>query len=167
MNAPLRLVRSLLAAALAVAAGACAAPATVEGVFGGEDFRLDSDAPLSKPTGSGRDMVIVLSQIDSETLSTVSLTLPLFTSLPIGEAVDVAAYGGQQPSLKATVGDLLVEARPDGAEIISSTNARVASAVGGTFTLDDATDTEIAGSFSIDLDDGGFLEGSFVAAPGT
>jgi hypothetical protein len=146
---------------------ACAAPASVEGVFSGQKFRLDSDAPLSMPTASGRDMVVVLSQFDTETLRTVSVKIPAYASLPLGEALAVGtgAYGDERPSIDVAVGVLLVETRPDGAEILSATDAEVATTVAGTFTLVDVSDAAIAGAFRVDLDDGGYLEGSFVASP--
>lgn len=113
-------------------------------------------------------MVVVLSQIDTETLSTISVTLPGFSALVLAETVEVGtgSYRDLRPSLKVAVGALLVETRPDGAQIISSTDAVVAASVGGTFTLDGASDDEIAGTFDVDLDDGGYLAGSFVATPG-
>lgn len=112
-------------------------------------------------------MVVLLSQIDAETLRTVSVQLPGYASLPPGTALAVGTggYGDDRPSIEVAVGALLVQTRPDGAEIISSTDAVVAVTVGGTFTLDDVSDSAIAGAFRVDLDDGGYLGGSFVASP--
>ncbi len=155
-------------AALVMVSVACSAPATVEGVFASDTFRLESQSPLTTPTASGRDMVVVLSQADSETLSTVTIVLPKIAELPLGEPLDVGTgeFGDFRPSLEVAQGDLLVETRSDGVELVSSTNNVFANATGGTFTLDDrSVDGTLAGSFSVDLDDGGFLEGSFVATP--
>lgn len=160
--------KGFAALALLGLVSACGAPATVEGVFANDTFRLESESPLTKPTASGRDMVVVLSQVDSETLRTVTLVLPQIKELPLGEVLDAGtgAYGDDRPSLEVAQGDLLVETRPDGVDIISSTNNVFAHATAGTFTLDERNvDGSLAGSFSIDLDDGGFLEGSFVATP--
>lgn len=163
----MQMVKAIGAVAVLAVASACGAPATVEGVFASDTFRLESERPLAKPTGSGRDMVVVLSQVDGETLRTVTLHIPNIAERTLGEpiAVSEGGYGDDRVSLEAAVGDLLVETRSDGAQIISSTNNVFAASTSGTFTLDarDADGT-IAGSFSIDLDDGGFLEGSFVAA---
>jgi hypothetical protein len=163
-----RAVAAAGAMLLAALATACAAPATVEGVFGGDSFRLESTTPLTKPTASGRDMVVVLSQVESETLRTVTLVLPHVASLPLGKPLDVGtgAYGDERPSLEVAVGDLLVETRADGVEIISATDAVIAATTGGTFTLDDrSAEGDIAGTFDVELDDGGYLQGTFVATP--
>lgn len=160
--------KGMVALAVLAIASACGAPATVEGVFASDTFRLESQSPLTKPTASGRDMVVVLSQVDSETLRTVTLVLPKIAELPIGEPLDVGTgdFGDFRPSLEVAQGDLLVETREDGVDIISSTNNVFANATAGTFTLDGRdADGTLAGSFSVDLDDGGFLEGSFVATP--
>jgi hypothetical protein len=160
--------KGIAALAVLVVASACGAPATVEGVFASDTFRLESQDPLTKPTASGRDMVVVLSQVDSETLRTVTLLLPKFADMQLGEPLDVGtgAFEDFRPSLEVAQGDLVVETRPDGVNIISSTNNVFAKASAGSFTLDErAADGSLAGTFSVDLDDGGFLEGSFVAAP--
>lgn len=160
--------KGLVALAALAVASACSAPATVEGVFASDAFRLESQDPLTKPTASGRDMVVVLSQADSETLRTVTMLLPQIAGLPLGETLDVGTgdFGDDRPSLEVAQGDLLVETRSDGVDIISSTNNVFANATGGSFTLDDrSADGTLAGSFSVDLDDGGFLEGSFLATP--
>ena len=114
-------------------------------------------------------MVIVLAQSDDETLSTIGIVVPAFASLAPGAPVTVGAgaNGDPRPSLKVAVGALLVETRADGAELISSTDAIGAATVGGTFTLEGVSETEIAGSFTVALDDGGYLEGAFVATPGS
>lgn len=161
-------IAGAVAVMVAIGLAGCAAPATVEGVFSGDSFRLESSTPLTKPTASGRDMIVVLSQVDSETLRTVSLTIPKFADVPLGEPLDVGtgAYGDDRPSLEVAVGDLLVETRDDGVEIISATDAVVAGTTGGTLTLDDrGADGSLAGSFTVDLDDGGYVEGTFVATP--
>ena len=150
----------VLTCGFAVAAGACEAPAMVEGIFAHERFRLESEE---------RDMLVVLSQVDGETLSTISLMLPDFVSLPLGAAVAVGtgAATDPRPSLEVAVGALLVETRADGVEVLSSTDATIAVTVGGAFTLEDASEGQITAAFRVDLDDGGYLAGSFTAMPGS
>lgn len=160
-------MKATVVVALLAVVVACGAPATVEGVFASDTFRLESERPLAKPTASGRDMVVVLSQVEAETLRTVTILIPHINDRALGEPQEVGSgeLEDARVSLEAAVGDLVVETRADGAQIISSTNNTYAASIGGTFTVDarDADGT-VAGSFSIDLDDGGFLEGSFVAA---
>lgn len=154
----------LLAVCASLGLAACAAPASVEGVFSGDGFRLECEVPLAKSTEPGRDTVVVLSDHDAETLRTVSIHLPDRASLPLGKAVAVGprAVGAVQPAVEVVVGDLVVDTRADGVEILSSENAVRASSVGGTLILDEAS-SDLAGRFLVDLDDGGYLEGAFVA----
>jgi hypothetical protein len=157
----------LLAVALTAAVGAvgCGSPASVEGVFSARDFRLDCDVPLAKSTASGRDMIIVLSEHDRETLSTVNISLPGLMALPEGVEIEVGASVDEpRPMIDVVVGDLLVETRADGVEILSPVNARRASSVGGHIILESRSADGVVGRFRVDLDDGGYLEGSFVAA---
>lgn len=163
----------LLAVCASLGLAACAAPASVEGVFSGDGFRLDCETPLAKPTASGRDMLVVLAETDGETLRTVSVRLPRTADLPLGEPLAVGSGDGDdpRPSVDVVVGDLVVDTRSDGVQILSSENAVRAASAGGSLTLDERTGAsadapaELAGSFRVDLDDGGYLEGTFVAAP--
>lgn len=168
MNATSR----LMAVCASLGLAACAAPASVEGVFSGDGFRLDCETPLAKPTASGRDMLVVLAETDGETLRTVSVRLPRTAELSHGEPLAVGNGGDDaRPSVDVVVGDLVVDTRSDGVQILSSENAVRAASAGGTLTLDERTGAsadapaELAGSFHVDLDDGGYLEGTFVAAP--
>jgi len=157
----------VVALALVLLSSACSAPGAVEGVFGGEDFTLQCATPLSKTFASGRDSVVVLSEYDSETLRTVNLQIPRFGELPVGEAVEVGGgdTGDARPWVDVVVGELVVDTRSDGVEIISSENAKRAWSVGGTLILEDRTNDALAGTFAVELDDGGFLDGTFVAQP--
>lgn len=159
MNSNLR----LLAITASLVFSACAAPASVEGVFAGDGFRLDCETPLAKQNASKRDIVVVLSDHDDVTLRTVNVELPNVGALPLGQPLEVGTGAGDQPSVDVIVGDLVVETRSDGVEVLSSVNPVRAVSVGGSVTIESRADGVITGSFRVDLDDGGFLEGGFAA----
>jgi hypothetical protein len=155
---------AILGSVLTVLATGCAAPGWADGIFGETDFELRSQDPLAQAGGSERDMLVVMAEIDGETLRTVSIGLNRFQTLPHGEPVDAGdgSPGDARPFVDVTVGELVREDRGDGVEIISSDNATRAASTGGSVTLDELG-AQVAGSFRVDLDDGGYLEGSFLA----
>jgi hypothetical protein len=161
MNTTPRLL--VIAAALGMAA--CAAPASVEGVFSGDGFELHCDSPLSKVNESGRDRVVVMSDHDTETLRAVNVNLKHVAELPLGQLIEVGtgARDDERPVVDVVVGKLVIDTRDDGVEILSSEDPTQATSVAGSLTIDERDDDVIAGSFHVDLDDGGYLEGSFVA----
>ena len=162
------LLATLIGVSASLAVG-CAAPGSVEGVVRHDGFTLRADHPLTKPIASGRDRIVVLAEQDSETLRTLQLTLPDAATLPLGKAVSIGRapeFGsGQQPSLQVSVGAVEIETRSDGVEVISATDATTSSSVRGSITLTELDDAGIAGSFHADLDDGGYVDGEFVAEP--
>jgi len=152
-----------VAALLAAGAIGCQAPGSVSGVFGGEEFSLHCESPLAAADASGRDSVVVLSEATNETLSTVNVRLRGVGELPLGEPVAVGSDDDGAPSVQVVVGELVVETRADGVEILSAADPQRAASVGGTLTLESRDATGVAGSFSAELDDGGFVEGFFAA----
>lgn len=163
MNAR-RLQPITVAALLAAGTVGCQAPGSVSGVFGGEEFSLRCESPLAASDASGRDSVVVLSEATSETLSTVNVRLRGAAGLPIGEPVAVGTDDEGLPTVQVVVGDLVVETRSDGVEILSAADPQRATSVGGTLTVESRDQDGVAGSFSAELDDGGFVEGFFAAA---
>lgn len=153
-----------VAAFLGAGAIGCQAPASVNGVFGGQDFSLTCESPLAASDASGRDSVVVLSEATSETLSTVNVRLRGIADLPIGAPSPIGADDEGLPSVQVVVGELVVETRADGAEILSAADPRRAASLAGTLTLETRDADGVAGSFSAELDDGGFVEGFFAAA---
>lgn len=149
----------------AVVLSGCSAPGAVEGVFSDASFHLLCAQPLAKPVASERDMLVVLSEHDSETLRTVNVRLPGAATWVVGEPVRVGrgAPDTDSPTVEVTVGDLLVDVRGDGVEILSSTNTVRASSVGGTLVLEERSADGVSGTFDVQLDDDGYLEGHFAA----
>jgi hypothetical protein len=143
---------------------ACQAPGSVDGVFGGAEFSLRCERPLATSDASGRDKVVVLSQADPETLRTVNLRLRGVADLTLGKAQAIGTDEEGLPSVQVVVGDLVVDTRADGVEVLSPADPTRASSVTGTLTLQSRTADSVAGSFRADLDDGGYVEGFFDAA---
>jgi hypothetical protein len=158
-------LRPMIAAVAVLGAVACSAPASVDGVVRGDGFSLRCTSPLTKPTASGRDRVVVLAAHDSETLRSVNLHLKDVAGLPLNTPLTVGSAESPLPSVEAVVGDLVVETREDGVQLLSSDNNRSAASTSGTLTLTELDDAGVAGTFHVDLDDGGYLEGEFTAAP--
>lgn len=152
-----------VAAFLAAGSIACQAPASVDGVFGGEDFSLRCESPLAASDASGRDSVVVLSEATSETLSTVNVRLRHIADMPLGKPVSVGTEEEGHSTVQVVVGALVVEERADGVEILSAADPRRAASLTGTLTLETRDADGVAGSFSAELDDGGFVEGFFAA----
>ena len=159
-----------LAVWVGVAGAGCAGPA-IQGIFADRDFAIVDDTP--KILGSAADPILVFFQADdvARTLRTVSLTLPALAHMPRGEAVAVAVdfAGKHRPQIEVIEGVLERVAQNDGSTLLTSGDDRaVAVAVAGSVTVDSAGrlgDDIVSGTFSVDLDDGGYLAGRFVSAP--
>lgn len=143
----------------------CAVPAEVEGIVRGEEFLVRDPRPASKATASGRDAYLVLSENDGATMRTVTVRIPNVADMPLGEEV---AVGGREnasglPHVEVAQGALVKETRSDGATILSQADPTFAISTTGSLRLDERGE-DLAGSFLVDLDDGGWVEGVFVVA---
>jgi hypothetical protein len=146
--------------------GACGAPVTVEGVFASEPFSLRSERPIGTEAASGRDIVVVMTERAGETLKTVTVELRGIEHLPLGKPVAVGsgARDDVRPTLDVAVGPLVVDTRPDGVEVWTAADPNRGLATGGFIQLDARDGDSVSGTFEVELDDGGHLTGSFVAA---
>ena len=159
---------TLLTLATTVALAGCAVPGSVDGIFHSDPFTLRATSPLTKPTASGRDRLVVLAENDSETLSTVSLHLVGFDEMPVNEAVDVGtgAFADHRSSIEVVVGEgAVVDTRADGVELLSSKDPVRSASTGGRITITEKTAQQTSGEFHVKLDDGGYLDGVFTAFP--
>lgn len=138
----------------------CSAPAMVEGVVASQDYVIQDNNP-SLRVAAGQ-MHIVLNEEDGDQLRVVTLEVSDIDALPLGEQV---AFGNDDSAPQATVsqGDLQVIERSDGARIVSSENNTFYDVTAGTLTIYDR-DELINGEFTLELTDGGHLEGSFSLA---
>lgn len=143
------------------------APA-IEGIFDDRDFALFDDVPEARAQVND-DVVLVFADIDEDAghIRTVSVDLRGLSALGVDDAVAVGtkAWDDARPCVDAVEGPLVVEEIPGGGRLFSvDADAAVrAVSVGGTITLteNDADSGAVAGSFRVDLDDGGYLEGAF------
>jgi len=159
-----RTLRAVAAAALLVLGSlitGCGAQGTVEGVFHDQDFSITDFAPKAHFNQKAQMAVVTISEGlmegDREVLRLVTLKLNGSDDLSVGDVIDV---DGDHAEMDVSTGDLERIELANGNTLISSSNNDFASAVSGTITLDSVDDV-LAGTFSVDLDDGGYLEGTF------
>jgi hypothetical protein len=161
-----RLPSTCLALALVsvcVGGTGCALP-VIEGIFDQRDFALFDDTPEARGE-SGDETLLVFLDVDDNAgeLRTVSVDLRALSTLPVGSAIEVGsgAWDDARPSVEVVEGSLVTEQLSDGGTLMSTgDDARRAASQTGTITLDENGDT-VAGSFDVDLDDGGYLHGAF------
>jgi hypothetical protein len=161
-----RITSTCLALALVgVCAGGsgCALP-VIEGIFDQRDFALFDDTPEARGE-SGDETLLVFVDIDdtARELRTVSVDLRALSTLPVGSEIEVGsgAWDDERPSVDVVEGTLITEPLADGGTLMSTgDDARRAVSLNGTITLDENDET-VAGHFDVDLDDGGYLRGSF------
>jgi len=155
---------AVVAIASLLAGSGCALP-VIEGVFDDRDFAIFNDVPENRGQ-SGDHVLLVFVDVDDTALRTVSVDLRAVSTLPVGDDIDVSEAGGDdRPVVEVVEGTLIrqeVEGRPD--LITVDDDAVRARSMGGALTLSENDGTGgVVGSFKVDLDDGGFLEGSFTA----
>jgi hypothetical protein len=142
--------------ALAVMTG-CSAPAFVQGVVASEDYVIQDNNPSMRVAAG--EMHVVLNEEDGDQLRVLTLEVSDLDAYPLGEEV---AFGSDEnaPAVTVSQGDLQVIERADGARIVSSENNVFHEVVSGTLTIHDR-DELVNGEFTLELADGGHLEGSF------
>jgi hypothetical protein len=141
----------------------CALP-VIEGIFDQRDFALFDDTPEARGESDDATLLVFVDIDDGAgRLRTVSIDLRALPTLPVGEAIDVGSgkWDDARPSVEVVEGSLVTEQLADGGTLMSTgDDARRAVSQTGTMTLAENGDT-VVGSFDVDLDDGGFLHGSF------
>jgi hypothetical protein len=152
----------LAAALLAVLASACGVPGLVEGIVEQQGFTIRDEQPQLRPQG-GDAVILVLSQEVRDMLRVVSLHLPELAALPAGESAPIEGRDLGRVWLQVAQGTLQSEIRSDGVRVVSTHNARFVLATGGDVSLA-RVDGLLLGSFRAELEDGGWLEGSFEVA---
>jgi hypothetical protein len=149
---------------LALGATGCALP-NIEGIFADEDFALLDNSPEARGQQNDR-LVLVFLEHNDEELRTVTVELRDLSTMPRGIELEVGdgIFGDPRPVVDVVQGTLIKTIRDDGIPILSTTDdARRAKSVSGTLILDDSIDT-VGGTFRVDLDDGGYLNGLFGSA---
>jgi hypothetical protein len=115
----------------------------------------------------GPRTILVLSEESNGLLKVVTISIPqpdeqpLNTAIPIGSTIKSDAL---LPGVEVAVGDVVEEERSDGARIVSAEDPDFAHSEKGSITLYEKGAT-LSGEFSIDLDDGGHLDGTFQVEP--
>lgn len=146
----------------------CALP-VIEGVFDRRDFAIFDDTPEARGQATDEVLLVFLElegEGDSERLRTVSVDLRAISTLPVGEAIDVGEGGfdDDRPNVEVVEGSVVREQVASGTLISTGDDAKRAMSVEGTVTLEqNDADGSVAGTFRVDLDDGGYLEGRFAS----
>ncbi len=161
--------RICLAVAAVLSSGissGCALP-VIEGIFDSRDFAIFDDTPEARGQSGDQVLLVFLETDDvANTLRTVSIDLPKMAALPVSEEIEVGAgeFGDERPNVEVVEGSIVRDQLAGGGELISTgDDAKRAMSVNGTVTLSQNDDDAVVGTFHVDLDDGGYLAGSFTS----
>lgn len=149
----------LAVAVVALFSSACSVPGIVDGIVEEQGFVIRDDSPQLRPQEED-SVILVLSQESGDTLRVVSLHLPELAALPAGESAPIEARDSDRVWLQVAQGDVQSEVRSDGVRVVSALQPRFVHATGGDVSLS-RVDGLLLGSFRAELEDGGWLEGSF------
>jgi hypothetical protein len=154
---------ALATVGLLMGGSGCALP-SIEGVFDDRDFAVFDDAPEARAQVDDEVLLVFVDVDDAaNTMRTVSVDLKGIDALETGVELDVGddSFGDDRPSIDAVEGTLVTEEIPGKGTLMTVDDDAVrAVSIGGTLQLTENEGT-IAGDFHVDLDDGGYLEGSF------
>jgi hypothetical protein len=145
----------------------CALP-VIEGIFDRRDFAIFDDTPEARGQ-SGDGVLLVFLELEGqgeqERLRTVSVDLRALSTLPVGEAIDVGdgSYGDDRPNVEVVEGGVVREQVAQGTLLSTADDAKRARSIEGAVTLEHNDGGDVIGSFRVDLDDGGYLEGRFAS----
>lgn len=168
MNANTKtLCLALATVGLLMGSSGCALPA-IEGIFDDRDFALFDDTPEARSQVKD-EVVLVFADIDEGDahMRTVSVDLKGMDSLPVGVDITVGdgAWDSTLPSVDAVEGTLITEEIPGRGKLYTvGDDALRAVSVDGTLILTENDAGTVAGRFTVNLDDGGYLEGAFRSA---
>jgi hypothetical protein len=145
----------------------CALP-VIEGIFDGRDFAIFDDSPEARGQSDDGVLLVFLElegQGEHERLRTVSVDLRALSTLPVGEAIAVGdgSFGDARPHVGAVEGSVVREQVAQGTLLSTSDDAKRATSIAGEMTLEENDGGSVVGSFRVDLDDGGYLEGRFAS----
>jgi hypothetical protein len=146
----------------------CALP-VIEGIFDRRDFAIFDDKPEARGQSDDEVLLVFLEMEGDgadERLRTVSVDLRGVSQLPVGEAIDVGdgSFSDGRPNVEVVEGSVVREQVAGGTLISTGDDAKRAMSVEGIVTLEqNDADGSVAGSFRVDLDDGGYLEGRFAS----
>jgi hypothetical protein len=159
-----------MVAVLVSGGSGCALP-VIEGIFDRRDFAIFDDTPEARGQ-SGDGVLLVFLELEgqgtSERLRTVSVDLRDLPSIPLGEVVEIGdgSLSDPRPNVEVVEGAVVREEVASGTLISTGDDAKRATSVSGTLSLEErGDDGGLTGSFRADLDDGGYLEGRFSSRP--
>lgn len=144
---------------LVLLVSACDAPGIVQGIVEDSSFTVRDDSPDLRPQHDDAALVVLAEQ-EWGTLRVVTLRVPDFatlgdeTVLELGSRADGGAY------IEVAQGPIDESERSDGVKVLNTLTPRFVNGVGGTAVLT-KVDGALYGTLEAELEDGGWLEGSF------
>jgi hypothetical protein len=144
---------------LVVLSSACGAPGIVDGVAWDSQFSIRDTEPELRPQPDDGVIVVIAEEAGDE-LRVVQLKLPPLADHRAGEVIEVGPRESGGAWLTAAHGQLEATMRSDGVRVVNTLDARITAAVHGEVVCEQA-DGMLLGTLTAELEDGGFLEGSF------
>jgi hypothetical protein len=140
---------------------ACGAPAIVDGIVEDNEFSIRDTDPELRPQADDGVIVVIAEEAGSQ-LRVVQLKLPSLEGHEPGESILIEDRALDRTWLTAASGTLDETIRSDGVRVVNTLDARVVAAVRGHVECEQS-DGLLTGTLTAELEDGGWVEGSFVA----
>lgn len=151
----------LTAALGLVLSSACGAPAIVDGIVEDSQFSIrDVEPEVRQQPDDG--LIIVIAEEAGAELRVVQLKLPPLAEHQAGDVIEIGPREDGGAWLTAANGTLEAMVRSDGVRVLNTTDARIAHAAFGEVVCD-TEDGFLTGTLTAQLEDGGWVDGTFVA----
>lgn len=151
--------RLFFALAATVFASACDVSGFVEGIVDGHDFTVRDDRPDLRPQHDDAALVVLAEQ-EWGTLRVVSLHIPAFSTLEESQVLDLGLRQAGGAWVEVAQGPIDESVRSDGVTVLNTLSPTFVRGQGGTAALD-LVDGVLMGTLRTELEDGGWLEGTF------
>lgn len=144
---------------VALLGSACDAPGLVEGIVEDSEFTVRDDSPDLRPQHDDAALVVLAEQ-EWGTLRVVTLRVPGFESLGEETVLELGTREQGGAYIEVAQGPIDESVRSDGVKVLNTLTPRFVNGVGGTAVLT-RVDGQLLGTLEAELEDGGWLEGSF------
>lgn len=145
--------------AVLLLASACDAPAFIQGVVEDSQFTIRDDRPELRPQNDDSALV-VLAQKEWDTLRVVTVRVPEFDMLGDETVLSLGTREEGGAWLEVAQGPIDESVRSDGVKVLNTLTPRFVTGVGGTVVITRVGE-RLLGTLEAELEDGGWLEGSF------
>lgn len=138
---------------------ACGVPGFVEGIAYGSDFTIRDDRPDLRPQHDDAALVVLAEQ-EWDSLRVVSLSVPAFSDLSDEQEIAIGTRDEGGAWVEVAQGPIEESVRSDGVKVLNTLTPRFVNGAGGSVLLT-KVDAELFGTLEVELEDGGWLRGSF------